>query len=388
MRPCAALILVLAAVLALAGWREQAVATGIAALLLLSCAICLIGRLRGQLRDLHNSQESLMRQNVQLARLADDVKSAQIELANKSRELETTLATMDQGLMMIDAGGRIVVCNARATELLGLPADLMASKPTYAEALACYWRLYESGRNELSLQEYLRARNAFDRPHAFEIAHPNGRVIEGRNMPLAGGGAVRTYTDITERKRAEERIKRLARQDSLTQLANRTGFNEKLEEAAMLAAIDQRGLAVLFLDLDHFKQVNDTRGHDVGDRLLIEVARRMRSAVGPNDTVGRLGGDEFAIILRSPDIPKAARVLAENLVVSLAEPYLIDNQGSTIGVSIGIALYPENANTIGALLQNADTAVYAAKHSGRNTYRFSQANGTGDSAADQTDLAA
>ncbi len=205
---------------------------------------------------------------------------------------------------------------------------------------------------------------------------PSWRVVEIRSVPRSGGGAVRTYSDITQRKQAEERTRYFAHHDDLTRLVNRSVFRGRLEEAMALANSDRRGLAVFYLDLDRFKEVNDTRGHEIGDRVLVEAAKRMRGAVRSIDTVARIGGDEFAIILPFLEDPEAAIALAKRLIALMGGPFVIDVEASNIGVSIGIALFPQHGRTIDALLRHADQALYAAKHSGRNTFCISGVGAT------------
>jgi diguanylate cyclase (GGDEF)-like protein len=209
-----------------------------------------------------------------------------------------------------------------------------------------------------------------DRPHTQELRRPDGRVLEVRSIPLAAGGFVRTYTDISQRKAAEDKVHYLAHHDDLTRLVNRIAFRERLQQAIGMARASGRGLAVLYLDLDHFKQINDTRGHDAGDRVLAEAAQRMCASVRTVDTVARLGGDEFAIILPFLDSQEAAAQLATRLVACLSEPYPMGEDALRIGVSIGIAIFPRDGATVDTLLQAADAALYDAKRSGRNTFRF------------------
>src|SRR6185295_16119763 len=154
----------------------------------------------------------------------------------------------------------VVHCNMQAKRLLDLPDDLMAARPTFSTILGYQWHTNLSGREEGSFEEFARKRLVVDRPHTQELKRPDGRVIEARSIPLAAGGFVRTYTDITTRKVAEARVRYLAHHDDLTQLANRIAFRERLEHAFMLARASGRGVAVLYLDLDRFKEVNDTRG--------------------------------------------------------------------------------------------------------------------------------
>ena len=176
------------------------------------------------------------------------------------------------------------------------------------------------------------------------------------------------------RKVTEERIRYMAHHDDLTQLGNRAVFNECLSEAVDTATRGDHGLALLYLDLDGFKRVNDVRGHEVGDKLLAAVAGRLRAGVREGDTVARIGGDEFAVIQPCNGQPYAALQLAQRLVQMLGVPFEIDGQPSTIGVSIGIALHPADGETPDALLRNADAALYSAKASGRNTCRLFDAS--------------
>ena len=359
----------------LAAWRRQATFIGVGALLLLAHAVYLMRTVRHQLRRLRDSESSLACQNFELMHLSDELKKSQAQLLEKSSELETTLDTMDQGLLMIDEDETIVICNKRVIELLDLPKDFAISRPKFSDLLTYQWHVNNAGRDEGSFEDFVRARTVFDRAYAHELRRPNGRIVECRSTPLSHGGVVRTYTDVTERKTAEERTRHVALHDGLTQLINRTAFNEKLQEETMQAAIEQGNLGLFYLDLDHFKQVNDTRGHDVGARVLTEAAHRMRTVIRSGDTLARLGGDEFAVILPFLDKCESAIALAQRFIAALEKPFLIDGEASTIGISIGIALFPEHGSTIDDLLRHADEALYEAKRSGRNTYRVSQARG-------------
>jgi diguanylate cyclase (GGDEF)-like protein len=172
------------------------------------------------------------------------------------------------------------------------------------------------------------------------------------------------------RKVTEERIRFVAHHDNLTQLSNRLKFQDHLEKALADARSGGQEFALLCLDLDGFKIVNDTRGHGVGDKLLVAVAQRLRENMRDGDTVARMGGDEFAIIQLSASQPHAATAFAERLLEAISEPIELDGQRSVIGVSIGIALYPENGDSPDLLLRNADTALYQAKEAGRNNFRL------------------
>ena len=176
--------------------------------------------------------------------------------------------------------------------------------------------------------------------------------------------------DVTASTREREAIHRLAFHDSLTGLPNRVSFLESLGLAIARAAAEHRILALLYLDLDDFKPINDAMGHAAGDELLIAVAERLRGAVRKTDAVARLGGDEFAVLLSDVEHPDLAGVLAGKLVDRIGQPYMLSGRRIQVGASIGISLYPRDGETVDALLSHADAAMYAAKAGGRRRYRF------------------
>jgi diguanylate cyclase (GGDEF)-like protein len=186
---------------------------------------------------------------------------------------------------------------------------------------------------------------------------------------MKDGGWVTTHEDITEQRQQEERIRHLARHDALTQLPNRVQF---LEEMAESEPGLERGehLAVLCIDLDHFKAVNDTLGHSLGDKLLQQVSARLWGATRENDLLARLGGDEFALLLRDVDSPAEAAQIADRIVKALSNPFTIDGHQLVIGTSVGIAMAPQDGATSETLMKNADLALYKAKNEGRSTFHF------------------
>jgi diguanylate cyclase (GGDEF)-like protein len=180
---------------------------------------------------------------------------------------------------------------------------------------------------------------------------------------------VAVLSDITDKKRAEQELRYLANYDTLTSLPNRALLSERLSRAIVRARRQDSRIAVLFLDLDRFKDINDSLGHAAGDRILRATANRLQQTVGPQHTVARLGGDEFTVVLENLDAPEDAEKVAREIITAFEAPLDIDDhQDVSITPSIGISLYPDNAQVPTDLLKHADTAMYQAKAAGRRTY--------------------
>ncbi|MGU3668111.1 EAL domain-containing protein [Methylobacterium sp. A49B] len=307
-----------------------------------------------------------------LALMLDHLRTINAALARQStilREktllLDATLDNMDQGLIMVDARGVVQVCNERALALLDLPRAMMQDRPSYKAVLRHQLRHRERNRTDRSFRDWIE-RGGAEQAHVHERLRPNGIVLEIRTVPLPEGGFVRTFTDITQRKKAEAEIARLARHDILTGLPNRGLFREHLDRRLSEIASKGGAAAVLYIDLDGFKGVNDTLGHQVGDILLCAVADRLRIAVG-DGVVARLGGDEFAVLLAGGR-QEAADVAAQ-LVALFEAPIQVGEIRIGVGLSVGIALAPEHGTSPECLYRRADLALYRAKAEGRGTYR-------------------
>ena len=290
------------------------------------------------------------------------------ELHQQKVLLDTALGNMSQGLCMFDAEGRILLYNERYAEMMGrtgLPLQGRSLLDVLRQQKALDRWDGDPDQFVASMIAEAKAGNSMTR-----VVSRNGRSIRVVDQPMKGGGWVATFEDITEWQQAQEQISHMARHDALTNLPNRTLFREQLEKGLRLA---KRGdqLAVLCLDLDHFKDINDSLGHPVGDALLKEVARRLGECITENDTVARLGGDEFAIVQVCSDrAPSAVALLASHVVEKISAPYEIAGHQLLIGVSIGISLAPEDGKNPDELLKKADLALYRAKEDGRGTYRF------------------
>lgn len=289
------------------------------------------------------------------------------ELGRQQIVLDTALENMSQGLCMFDAEGKIILFNERYAVMLRrtnmqltgrLLIDVLREEQARGQwtgdANQFFARLVTDAREGRTTTDVLIK---FDR---------SIRVV---NQPMQGGGWVATFEDITEWLEAQAKISHMARHDALTNLPNRVLFHEQLEQGLRRAGSNDQ-LAVLCLDLDHFKDINDSLGHPIGDALLKEVGRRLKGTVGEHDTVARLGGDEFAVVQIGRSEEAAAGALASRLVEVISAPYEIDDHQIVIGVSIGISLSPQDGSNPDELLKNADLALYRAKADGRGTYRF------------------
>ncbi|MBV8578397.1 MAG: EAL domain-containing protein, partial [Acetobacteraceae bacterium] len=296
---------------------------------------------------------------------------AKSALGKQKALLDTALENMSQGLCMYDAQGVVQIFNERYKTMMGRTGMELAGR-SLRDILK---EMQAAGRWEGNAEEFFaklleEARNGENR---IRIVDQFGRKIRIVTEPMKGGGWVATFEDITEWQRAQEQIFHMARHDSLTNLPNRTLFREHLEQALEQADRNDH-LAVLCLDLDHFKEINDSLGHPIGDALLGKVAARLRECIGQNDAVARLGGDEFAIVqfCRNSDA-SATDQLAGRIVEAVSAPYEIEGHQIIIGTSIGISLSPIDSENPDELLKNADLALYRAKADGRGTYRFFEA---------------
>ncbi|MBR0930817.1 EAL domain-containing protein [Bradyrhizobium diazoefficiens] len=289
------------------------------------------------------------------------------ELGAQQMVLDTALENMSQGLCMFDADGKIILFNERYAAMLRRTDIALTGR-----------RLVDILRDEQAKGQWQGDADEFfarlvadarEGRTTTDVVNRFGRSIRVVNQPMHGGGWVATFEDITEWLEAQAKISHMARHDALTSLPNRVLFHEQLEQGLRRTRSGEQ-LAVLCLDLDHFKDINDSLGHPIGDALLKEVGRRLTAVVDESDTVARLGGDEFAVVQIGRSEETAARSLARRLVEVISAPYEIDDHQIVIGVSIGISLSPQDGSDPDELLKNADLALYRAKADGRGTYRF------------------
>ncbi len=283
-----------------------------------------------------------------------------------SRVLENS----SEGVVVTDAEGVIEMVNPAFTAITGYTAQ---------EAIGKTPRILKSEHHDTAFYEQMWEKLRTDGQWAGEIwnrrksgeAYPEWlsiSAIHGSQGKIAH--FISIFHDITAMKKAQAEIHFQAYHDGLTGLPNRNLFLDRLQVALNHAARHTRNLAVLFLDLDHFKKINDTLGHAAGDELLHEVARRLCEAVREEDTVSRLGGDEFTIILTSAETSAAVAVVARRILQTISRPFRLRGQDVFVGTSIGISLYPQDGTEAETLIKNADNAMYRAKQQGRNGFQF------------------
>lgn len=295
-------------------------------------------------------------------------------LRREKRHLQTITDTIGDGLYVLNEQGRIERVNPTFGKLLGYRPEEVVGHIGH--------ELFHMRGDGAPFQD------SADCPICSAMGRGEGYVgeelfrrkdgtlmnVEVSCQPICSGneatGVVAAFRDISKRKESDERIRYLAEYDTLTNLPNRTLFLDRLRQAIIGARREEEIFAILFLDIDLFKSINDSLGHPVGDRLLQEMARRLVECVRASDTVSRQGGDEFIIILRQIREAADPAQIARKILAAMSEPFFIDNQELRVSGSIGIALYPADGENEAALIKNADAAMYHAKKLGRNNYQF------------------
>ncbi|WP_229487855.1 EAL domain-containing protein [Pseudoduganella lutea] len=308
----------------------------------------------------------LLQTSGEQASVRGQVEASTARLQEREARLKAILEKAADAILTISTDGVLTGANAAAGRLFGYAPDLMAGLPLAS--------LLPVGVGDTPASLLRRIAGGNKREH-----EATGWRSDGTAFPLAVSVSevelpgehlfVAILHDLTEQRRAQERIHRLAHHDPLTGLDNRLSLNLRLEQALARARRLRQTVAVMFLDLDHFKKINDTHGHQTGDQLLLAVAGRLRELLGDVDTIARLGGDEF-IVVTGHVTPDDASHMAAGIVDVLARPYPLQEQAVHSGTSVGIAMYPADGEDAGTLLRHADTAMYAAKSEGRGNFQF------------------
>jgi diguanylate cyclase (GGDEF)-like protein/PAS domain S-box-containing protein len=310
----------------------------------------------------------------ELSSVKDIVKLAGISIErNQTGEALRLAASIyentSEAMMITDEENRIIAINPAFTEVTGYGEEVIGKDPGYLGSgshdekfFQELWNtlndtgqwcgeLWNRRKNGEEFVEWLTINTIYD---------SQGQVH--RRVSL--------FSDITERKKTDALIWRQANYDSLTQLPNRRLFTDRLEQGIKVAHREHQHMALLFLDLDRFKEVNDTLGHHIGDELLVEAAQRIKACVRESDTVARLGGDEFTVILNELRDVSPIGAIAQKIIDSLSEPFKLRDEQAFVSASIGVTVYPEDALLAEELLKNADQAMFAAKQNGRNRVNY------------------
>jgi diguanylate cyclase (GGDEF)-like protein/PAS domain S-box-containing protein len=332
-----------------------------------------VGKVVGTFAIYHRQTKAPSESDIQQLEYLANLAKIAVERYLVAEELklsDSVFKNSSEGMLVTDADGRVLAANPAFTRISGYALEEVLGRNAYdicpperggkrneeiAHTLAAkgYWQgeLHDVRKNG---EEYVRWTSI-------------NTIYDQAGQPLR---RVMLFSDITEKKKNEELVWFEANYDALTQLPNRRLFKEKLQQEILRVNRVEKKVALLFLDLDRFKEVNDATGHQGGDLLLVEVASRLKRTLRNTDSIARIGGDEFTITLSEIGTPAAAALVASSIVRTLAAPFEIDSQIHYISASIGITLCPDDAQDVDMLIKNADQAMYAAKARGRNQFCF------------------
>lgn len=305
--------------------------------------------------------------------MVTNLKQTKGELEESQNQLQSIIRNVMDGIITINESGEIQGFNPAAEQIfgysqqdvLGKNVNMLMPEPDRSRHDGYISRYLSTGQGKIVGVRGLEV---------IAVRRDGGKFpmeLSASEMTLGGQryfiGIVR---DITERKLVEEKLAYFAHHDYLTELPNRILFLNRLEHATLLAKRNNYKVAVLFLDLDGFKKVNDTLGHDAGDRLLKEVSARLKETIRASDMVARVGGDEFTFILINIGSYENAALMANKIIAALSNPFKLKGQQCHVGGSIGISLYPDDAQDTEMLIRQADEAMYLVKQSGKNAHKF------------------
>ena len=305
--------------------------------------------------------------------MVTNLKQIKGDLEKSQNQLQSIISNVMDGIITINETGEIRGFNPAAEQIFGY-----SQQEVIGSSLSMLMPEPDRSAHDSYLNKYLKTGQAKIlgvRGREVTAVRKNGDAfpmeMSVSEMVLGGQryfiGIVR---DITERKQAEQKIAHLAHYDYLTDLPNRALLLDVLNHSISLAKRNKHKVAVLFMDLDGFKQINDTLGHEAGDLLLIGVAQRIKKTIRESDTVARVGGDEFILVLDNIDSAENSEFVANKILVALSEPFDLMGQPGRVGGSIGISIFPNDSENPAQLVKQADEAMYLAKQGGKNTSRF------------------
>lgn len=291
------------------------------------------------------------------------------DLALKHERLEGALTSVPNGVCIFDADKRLLMCNARYAEMYQLPSQLTEPGTRLSDIFEYRRSIGNAPTNAPSYVSHLDIDWTTGGTKVFEFQLEDGRTVRISHLNMEGGSYIATHVDISDALAAERRLAEIARSDVLTGLPNRTAFREVID--TLVGEPDEhRSLAVLSVDLDRFKDINDSLGHLKGDTILAMAADRLRAVGGVEDRIARMGGDSFGIVQAGAFQPDGARSLAKAVCTTLNRPFVIDGVEVRVGASIGVALAPGHGNSASDLVRNSETALYWTKDHGRNAFEF------------------
>lgn len=315
----------------------------------------------------------LEERNQALRRELNERRQAESRIEQSLSLLRATLDATADGIVAVDNGQRVESFNARFLEMWHIPPEAIGGLHA-REITVLMARQLMAPDAFIEMARHFDADVGADAERCEVLDLNDGRILECYSRPRRIGeqivGRVWSFRDITERRQAETRLAYMANYDSVTGLPNRHLLRERLDRAIKHEARSHRHLAIMFLDLDNFKSINDTLGHDVGDRVLQVVANRLLACLRESDTVARIGGDEFTVLVEDMTTMESIAALAQQIIDSLSLPFPLDGREMFCTVSVGIAIYPDDSESLDGLMKSADSAMYRAKEQGRNTYRF------------------
>jgi diguanylate cyclase (GGDEF)-like protein/PAS domain S-box-containing protein len=300
---------------------------------------------------------------------ADSTRLAEYSLREREEIFRTIAENVDDLIALLDTEGRRIYNSPSYHRIFG-ENELVVGSSSFNEIhpedrdriKTIFRRTVETGVGERSEFRFLL------KDGSIRYIESQGNAVHGADGRVSK--VIVVSRDVTERKKVEQRLRHLSYHDTLTGLPNRTLFSDRLKLAIAAARRDKGLLALMFMDLDEFKQVNDTCGHAIGDLLLKEVADRIQDSLRESDTAARMGGDEFVVLLPAIETQLDAEVVAEKIRHAVCQPIDLGGHIMSISPSIGIAVFPENGSEEEALLKNADVAMYHAKDCGRNNVCF------------------